>query len=264
MTAITSGRVTIPAWRVVRAAWFRNRMTLTVLLAAFAVAAGLDAVRGRAHALLADRAPYPAVHNPGERRRFRVRPGSGLGTVQLEPSRRTTSSSRCWASRRAGDIRGGPVAHPGVRDRLLPVHVDPGREPVPLAGRDPVATARGGGRRSGGQRPGLRPVVPRGSVAAEQPAVRRSVGVERVSAHPAHVHRFRACRVRHRRLRGRADPTHGPRDGCHRGRDRHRRLPRRYPPPDLADHLAPSDCASRVRQLSRLHHPAAATCCAAG
>ena len=40
MTAITSGRVTIPAWRVVRAAWFRNRMTLTVLLAAFAVAAG--------------------------------------------------------------------------------------------------------------------------------------------------------------------------------------------------------------------------------
>lgn len=40
MTAITSGRVTIPAWRVMRAAWFRNRMTLTVLLAAFAVAAG--------------------------------------------------------------------------------------------------------------------------------------------------------------------------------------------------------------------------------
>lgn len=40
MTAITSGRVTIPAWRVMRAAWFRNRMTLTVLPAAFAVVAG--------------------------------------------------------------------------------------------------------------------------------------------------------------------------------------------------------------------------------
>jgi hypothetical protein len=40
MTAITSGRVTIPAWRVVRAAWFRNRMTLIVLLAVFTVAAG--------------------------------------------------------------------------------------------------------------------------------------------------------------------------------------------------------------------------------
>lgn len=45
MTAITSrrvpsGRVTIPAWRVMRAAWFRNRMTLTVLLAVFAAAAG--------------------------------------------------------------------------------------------------------------------------------------------------------------------------------------------------------------------------------
>jgi hypothetical protein len=40
MTAITSGRVTIPPWRVMRAAWFRNRMTLTVLLAAFTVAAG--------------------------------------------------------------------------------------------------------------------------------------------------------------------------------------------------------------------------------
>ena len=40
MTAITSGRVTIPAWQVMRAAWFRNRMTLTVLLTAFAVAAG--------------------------------------------------------------------------------------------------------------------------------------------------------------------------------------------------------------------------------
>ena len=40
MTAITSGRVTIPAWRVMRAAWFRNRMTLTVLPAAFAAAAG--------------------------------------------------------------------------------------------------------------------------------------------------------------------------------------------------------------------------------
>jgi hypothetical protein len=40
MTAITSGRVTIPAWRVIRAAWFRSRLTLTVLLAAFAAAAG--------------------------------------------------------------------------------------------------------------------------------------------------------------------------------------------------------------------------------
>jgi hypothetical protein len=40
MTAITSGRVTIPAWRVMRAAWFRNRMTLTVTLVVFAVAAG--------------------------------------------------------------------------------------------------------------------------------------------------------------------------------------------------------------------------------
>ena len=40
MTAITSGRVTIPAWRVMRAAWLRNRMTLTSLLAVFTVAAG--------------------------------------------------------------------------------------------------------------------------------------------------------------------------------------------------------------------------------
>jgi hypothetical protein len=40
MTAITSGRVTIPAWRVIRAAWFRSRLTLTVLLAAFAATAG--------------------------------------------------------------------------------------------------------------------------------------------------------------------------------------------------------------------------------
>jgi len=40
MTAITSGRVTIPAWRVMRAAWLRNRMTLTSLLAAFTAAAG--------------------------------------------------------------------------------------------------------------------------------------------------------------------------------------------------------------------------------
>lgn len=39
MTAITSGRVTIPVWRVMRAAWFRNRTTLTVLLAVFAAAA---------------------------------------------------------------------------------------------------------------------------------------------------------------------------------------------------------------------------------
>jgi hypothetical protein len=39
MTAITSGRVTIPAWRVIRAAWFRNRMTLTVTLVVFAAAA---------------------------------------------------------------------------------------------------------------------------------------------------------------------------------------------------------------------------------
>jgi hypothetical protein len=40
MTAITSGQVTIPAWRVVRAAWFRNRMTLTAMLAVFAATAG--------------------------------------------------------------------------------------------------------------------------------------------------------------------------------------------------------------------------------
>jgi hypothetical protein len=40
MTAITSGRVTIPVWRVIRAAWFRSRLTLTVLLAAFAATAG--------------------------------------------------------------------------------------------------------------------------------------------------------------------------------------------------------------------------------
>lgn len=40
MTAISSGRVTIPAWRVMRAAWRRNRTTLIILLAAFAVAAG--------------------------------------------------------------------------------------------------------------------------------------------------------------------------------------------------------------------------------
>ena len=40
MTAITSGRVTIPAWRVMRAAWLRNRMTLISLLAVFTVAAG--------------------------------------------------------------------------------------------------------------------------------------------------------------------------------------------------------------------------------
>lgn len=40
MTAITSGRVTIPYWRVIRAAWFRIRLTLTVLLAVFAATAG--------------------------------------------------------------------------------------------------------------------------------------------------------------------------------------------------------------------------------
>jgi hypothetical protein len=40
MTAIASGRVTIPAWRVIRAAWFRSRLTLTVLLAVFAATAG--------------------------------------------------------------------------------------------------------------------------------------------------------------------------------------------------------------------------------
>lgn len=40
MTAITSGRVTIPGWRVIRAAWFRSRLTLTVLLAVFAATAG--------------------------------------------------------------------------------------------------------------------------------------------------------------------------------------------------------------------------------
>lgn len=40
MTAITSGRVTIPAWLVMRAAWFRNRMTLSALAAVLAAVAG--------------------------------------------------------------------------------------------------------------------------------------------------------------------------------------------------------------------------------
>jgi hypothetical protein len=40
MTAITSRRTTIPAWRVARAAWFRNRLTMTGVLAVFAAAAG--------------------------------------------------------------------------------------------------------------------------------------------------------------------------------------------------------------------------------
>jgi hypothetical protein len=96
MTAITSGRVTIPAWRVVRAAWFRNRMTLIVLLAVFTVAAGwtlyqADSMRSWLIARHIQQCivPVNAVSSACE--------ADPPGKSSPRASMRTLSLSCCWA-----------------------------------------------------------------------------------------------------------------------------------------------------------------------